>query len=474
MAYIAKVDALRPEMFGAIPDAVFTEGDEANQGWAGTDNTTAIQAALDAARPYQEIDFGGQDFMCGPISTNKPVTLHNGRIIAPLGSTGYHLTLTDFQATVGAWGNHLTGSNLIHFKLDGNARRNDMGGIDCVRCQHFQWEHVEAFSYQREAVRWHDSNRETQVDYLHVRYSGGANYPAIDFQNRTNRDGHNNVELGHVKSIYNAGVSLRIGSDDQGNATRAIHLISPMLHGAEDNSPATFRGPEGVEYASSQFANKTQLQIVNARQVTVFGGRIHASGTSPLIELTDVLPGDTTPTSPLSSLSLYGVSMESTNALPKPIHINGTVSDLAMFGNTMAVAQRIDDVVQDDNLSPADAVRSFGNTWDTEQRFGTHISVATFGGTAYTFDRDDSRLLRRLTSTDPITITIPADAGDSSDIPNGESFTFQPVGVAPSVTIAGASGVSIEATNTTFTTRYELIEVIKTGDDQWTIRTGGT
>ena len=63
--------------FGAVPDAVYTliDSDSGGNVTAGTDNTTAIQAAIDAA------GFGGIVIIDGPFRINSTLNLNNGAIL---------------------------------------------------------------------------------------------------------------------------------------------------------------------------------------------------------------------------------------------------------------------------------------------------------------------------------------------------------------------------------------------------------
>lgn len=204
-----------------------------------TDNTTGITAAI-AALPstggavYAPSRSTTDKYVVSNLTVTKPLKVYgdgteNTRFLAKTAATGYMWTL---QYSSGGNESHLQGIEFHDLSLEGNNRGADIGAIYVDRVDRFNTFNVCVTGFQREAINFYRSVRESWHHGLLARLNGtGTTYPQINlYDNGTGTDGHNNIWFIAPNIAFPMGTNVQIGAGNANSMPRLIHFIGGILH----------------------------------------------------------------------------------------------------------------------------------------------------------------------------------------------------------------------------------------------------
>jgi len=214
-----------------------------------TDDTAAIQAAIDAVDPGAILFFPVGDYIVSNLNIQKPIVilgdgvaamasanpsspsfgayLSGTRIKSKTGSSGYQ-----FNITVGSIANsegRLYGVQFRNIYLFGNNRTVDAGGIKIELSDHCLFEDVFVESFQREAILFNASVRESSISRLRTRFCGtrntsGTSYPCIGLVESSTSDPINFIKFIDCSFVYSLGDAVLVDHSN-GSATGQIHDV---------------------------------------------------------------------------------------------------------------------------------------------------------------------------------------------------------------------------------------------------------
>jgi hypothetical protein len=206
------------------------------------------------------------------------------------------------------------------------------------------------------------------------------------------------------------------------------------------------------------------VQYVSSDTLTVVRGRAgstavsHSSGATVKHVLTsDDLTWFESNTSPVDSFGFSGSSSGTT-----------TVQASAVASGTLTLPAATDTLVgraTTDTLTNKTLTSPTLNT-PTINDARQNLTLNAQTGTTYTLALTDNGRLVTLNNAAAITVTVPLNS--SVAFATGAIVNLQQIG-AGQVTIAGASGVTINGTGTALRAQWSAASLIKTGTDTWTV-----
>ena len=285
--------------FGAVGDGV-------------TDDTAAIQAAIDGIADGATLFFPVGDYVVSNLTIDKPLVLVGDgvaamaasgagtylagvRITSKSGTTGYLFNVS--AGTVTNSEGHNFGVQFRNIYLFGRNRGDDVGGVKIQDTDHFVFEDVFAESFQREAINFYSSCREGSVQRLRTRFCGtrntsGTSYPAIGLVETSASDPSNNIRFIDCGLVYSMGDTVLVDVTNKlaTNQVRKIHFLDCFFHGiftSIDSVPYTFTADEK---ALTHLNNKGgDVQVENCNFLFAGDNKPHIySGTSTAASQTPI------------------------------------------------------------------------------------------------------------------------------------------------------------------------------------------
>lgn len=157
-------------------------------------------------------------------------------------------------------------------------------------------------------------------------------------------------------------------------------------------------------------------------------------------------------TSPVSAWSLSGSSSGTT-----------TLVASSVASGTLTLPAVTDTIV---SLTATQTLTNKTLTSPTINDARPSITLNPQTGTTYTLVLTDNGRLVTLNNASPITVTVPLNS--SVAFPTGSIVNIQQIG-AGQVTVAGASGVTVNGTGTKLSAQWSAASIIKTATDTWTL-----
>jgi hypothetical protein len=238
---------------------VISVTDHGAVGDGSTDDTTAIQAAIDA-NPGQSIFFPKGSYVISNITINEPVvlygesvsenpasgnTLAGTRLLAKSGSTGSMITV-DRGSTYKSYNEHLPGVGFRSLHIDGNDRGVDVAAFDISWVDHLVMEDVYIEDVKYQAILCNTSVRESWFNRVQTRFCGSVadSKPCLDLRETSTADAHNMLSFNDCLFIFSLGHTVQIDNFDTSTTKpRDISFNNCFTHGvvsAQDTFPYTF------------------------------------------------------------------------------------------------------------------------------------------------------------------------------------------------------------------------------------------
>lgn len=267
-----------------------------NVAWHGatgdgtTDDTTAVQAAIDAAEDGGAIYFPETDdhYAVGNLSIKRPLTVFGDSsrtLIKPVsGTTGYLFNIDgSLSGAVLSYENHIQGVAFRDIGLEGSLRVEDCGAFYLKRLEQFTFCNVSVENFTRESYNCYASVREGKWIGGHARYCGnktaGTSYPSVNLEHQENvGEAHNNLLFIGFFNVYPLGDHFWY--DTIAAATTVVRKIRHtdcLYHGIVSTIDGSGNNPFNATWTTEQKTTQHQ-RIRSCNDVTFQNTRNFVKG----------------------------------------------------------------------------------------------------------------------------------------------------------------------------------------------------
>lgn len=201
-------------------------------------------------------------------------------------ASGYMITINGSAA--GAEVNEegmIDGVIIADLRLEGNMRTPDIGALFLSKLDHSTFERLWIKNFQREAINFYHSVRESTFSNIHTRWNGNrlgnwSGYPNVNLRDMVEdgSDAHNGIYFNNFYSTLPMGDHFWLDTKvDQTSAVRQVYFSDCFIHGITSAYDGNGHNPFDVTFTAAQKAFSAFV-VGSATAVTISNCSMIAPG----------------------------------------------------------------------------------------------------------------------------------------------------------------------------------------------------